>query len=76
MTKSQEKLRHLKTIQTLARGYATATEQKSGASNPKEAFVGVKDGKGNYVVSLIEGDGIGPEISQSIKDIYSCGCSC
>jgi len=26
--------------------------------------------KGNYTVSLIEGDGIGPEISQSVKDIY------
>jgi hypothetical protein len=27
--------------------------------------------QGNYVVSLIEGDGIGPEISESVKDIFS-----
>ena len=27
--------------------------------------------KGNYTVTLIEGDGIGPEISQSVKDIFA-----
>lgn len=27
--------------------------------------------QGNYLVSLIEGDGIGPEISESVKDIFS-----
>lgn len=27
--------------------------------------------KGLYTVSLIEGDGIGPEISQSVKDIFT-----
>ncbi|RMZ07840.1 hypothetical protein D0864_01906, partial [Hortaea werneckii] len=27
--------------------------------------------QGKYTVSLIEGDGIGPEISQSVKDIFS-----
>lgn len=27
--------------------------------------------KGLYTVSLIEGDGIGPEISQSVKDIFA-----
>ena len=26
--------------------------------------------QGLYTVSLIEGDGIGPEISQSVKDIF------
>lgn len=26
--------------------------------------------QGMYIVSLIEGDGIGPEIAQSVKDIY------
>lgn len=26
--------------------------------------------QGKYTVTLIEGDGIGPEISQSIKDIF------
>ena len=27
--------------------------------------------KGKYTVTLIEGDGIGPEISQSVKDIFT-----
>lgn len=27
--------------------------------------------QGLYAVSLIEGDGIGPEISQSVKDIFA-----
>lgn len=27
--------------------------------------------QGNYPVSLIEGDGIGPEISQAVKDIFA-----
>jgi len=26
--------------------------------------------QGNYTVTLIEGDGIGPEISDTVKDIY------
>ncbi|KAI0158785.1 isocitrate dehydrogenase subunit 2 [Pestalotiopsis sp. NC0098] len=34
-------------------------------------FNGVKDASGNYPVSIIEGDGIGPEISQAVKDIFS-----
>lgn len=34
-------------------------------------FKGQKGSDGNYTVSLIEGDGIGPEISQAVKDIYS-----
>ena len=34
-------------------------------------FKGNKGSDGKYTVSLIEGDGIGPEISQSVKDIYS-----
>lgn len=27
--------------------------------------------QGKYMVTLIEGDGIGPEISQSVKDIFT-----
>lgn len=27
--------------------------------------------QGNYTVTLIEGDGIGPEISQAVKDIFA-----
>ncbi|KAM0563638.1 hypothetical protein ACHAPJ_001364 [Fusarium lateritium] len=34
-------------------------------------YNGTKDAKGNYLVSLIEGDGIGPEIAQSVKDIFA-----
>ncbi|KAM3516305.1 hypothetical protein MY11210_000064 [Beauveria gryllotalpidicola] len=34
-------------------------------------YEGIQDAKGNYLVSLIEGDGIGPEISESVKDIFS-----
>ncbi|KAF5020153.1 hypothetical protein F66182_7823 [Fusarium sp. NRRL 66182] len=34
-------------------------------------YNGTKDAKGNFLVSLIEGDGIGPEISQSVKDIFA-----
>lgn len=34
-------------------------------------FEGVKDVNGNYTVSLIEGDGIGPEISTAVKNIFA-----
>lgn len=34
------------------------------------SFTGQKKPNGNYTVTLIEGDGIGVEISQSVKDIY------
>ncbi|KAK1253062.1 hypothetical protein MKX08_004249 [Trichoderma sp. CBMAI-0020] len=34
-------------------------------------YDGTKDSNGNYLVSLIEGDGIGPEIAQSVKDIFA-----
>ncbi|KAL7962957.1 hypothetical protein V8C34DRAFT_268802 [Trichoderma compactum] len=34
-------------------------------------YEGTKDSNGNFLVSLIEGDGIGPEIAQSVKDIFS-----
>ncbi|PGH11533.1 isocitrate dehydrogenase, NAD-dependent [Polytolypa hystricis UAMH7299] len=34
-------------------------------------FPGTKGPDGNYTVTLIEGDGIGPEISQSVKDIFA-----
>lgn len=30
----------------------------------------VKDSKGNYIVTLLKGDGIGPEISESVKRIF------
>ncbi|KAK3318604.1 hypothetical protein B0H66DRAFT_533107 [Apodospora peruviana] len=34
-------------------------------------FNGKKDAQGNYPVSLIEGDGIGPEIAVAVKDIFA-----
>ncbi|KAJ2906335.1 uncharacterized protein MKZ38_002051 [Zalerion maritima] len=34
-------------------------------------FTGEKKSNGLYTVSMIEGDGIGPEISQSVKDIFA-----
>ncbi|GME69111.1 unnamed protein product [[Candida] boidinii] len=34
-------------------------------------FHGQKNANGNYNVTLIEGDGIGPEISKAVVDIYS-----
>ncbi|PPQ94047.1 hypothetical protein CVT25_009895 [Psilocybe cyanescens] len=38
---------------------------------PTAAFAGQKGNNGKYTVTLIPGDGIGPEISESIKDIYT-----
>ncbi|KAF2165082.1 hypothetical protein M409DRAFT_24470 [Zasmidium cellare ATCC 36951] len=47
------------------KGYATAEGDKVAK------FKGQKGSDGKYTVTLIEGDGIGPEIAQSVKDIYS-----
>ncbi|KAI5301585.1 NAD-dependent isocitrate dehydrogenase, partial [Ascosphaera atra] len=33
-------------------------------------FPGQKGADGKYTVTMIEGDGIGPEISKSVKDIF------
>lgn len=46
------------------RTLVTAEKDKVGA------FKGKKGNDGKYTVSLIEGDGIGPEIAKSVKDIY------
>ncbi|KAI9727333.1 MAG: NAD-dependent isocitrate dehydrogenase [Chrysothrix sp. TS-e1954] len=48
----------------LRRCYATAEKDKVAK------FKGQKGSDGLYTVTLIEGDGIGPEISQSVKDIF------
>ena len=32
--------------------------------------------QGNFTVTLIEGDGIGPEISQSVKNIFAAAKVC
>ncbi|KAL1693121.1 hypothetical protein GGG16DRAFT_89305 [Schizophyllum commune] len=38
---------------------------------PTAAFAGQKASNGKYTVTLIPGDGIGPEISEAVKDIYT-----
>ncbi|RSM09029.1 Isocitrate dehydrogenase [NAD] subunit 2, mitochondrial [Fusarium ambrosium] len=43
----------------------------STAGDKVAKYNGTKDANGNFLVSLIEGDGIGPEISQSVKDIFA-----
>ena len=45
--------------------------QTRGYASKIGNFQGKKGSDGKYTVSLIEGDGIGPEISQSVKDIYA-----
>ncbi|CAG9944378.1 unnamed protein product [Clonostachys rosea f. rosea IK726] len=43
----------------------------SSAGDRVAKYEGTKDSKGNYLVSFIEGDGIGPEIAVSVKDIFA-----
>ncbi|KAF8621684.1 hypothetical protein AX15_007697 [Amanita polypyramis BW_CC] len=45
--------------------------RRYASAAPTAAFTGQKGPNGKYSVTLIPGDGIGPEISQSVKDIYS-----
>ncbi|CAE6350496.1 unnamed protein product [Rhizoctonia solani] len=56
-----------------ATGALRATQHRayaSTASGQTAAFAGTKNSKGNYTVTLIPGDGIGPEISEAVKAIY------
>jgi isocitrate dehydrogenase (NAD+) len=55
----------LASIQVPARAFTTP------ASGRIAKFNGTKGSDGKYTVTLIEGDGIGPEISQSVKDIFA-----
>lgn len=50
---------------SFARSYAVANSDRVAKFN------GQKGSDGKYTVTLIEGDGIGPEIAQSVKDIFS-----
>ncbi|GAA5796566.1 isocitrate dehydrogenase, NAD-dependent [Helicostylum pulchrum] len=43
----------------------------TAASTLTEAFHAEKNADGNYTVTLIPGDGIGPEISRSVKAIFA-----
>ena len=56
----------------IGRQYATAVKEKGKVAE----FHGKKGSDGLYTVSLIEGDGIGPEISQSVKDIFTAAKVC
>lgn len=63
-------------MQQSTRVWATSAQSRSYAKDFKSKdevakFHGKKDSNGLYAVSLIEGDGIGPEISQSVKDIFA-----
>jgi isocitrate dehydrogenase (NAD+) len=57
--------------QTLRRGYATTPSSAAANSAPTAAFSARKGANGHYKVTLISGDGIGPEISESVRNIYS-----
>ncbi|KAK0453527.1 mitochondrial NAD-dependent isocitrate dehydrogenase subunit 2 precursor [Armillaria borealis] len=57
----------------IAQGALKRSQQgirRYAAAAPTAGFAGQKGSNGKYTVTLIPGDGIGPEISQSIKDIY------
>ncbi|KAE8211391.1 hypothetical protein CF319_g4101 [Tilletia indica] len=50
-----------------ASAYARAAEPPSSAYQKDK----LQDKDGQFTVSLIEGDGIGPEVAKAVKDIYS-----
>ncbi|MCJ1365428.1 NAD-dependent isocitrate dehydrogenase [Acarospora aff. strigata] len=52
-------------MQTQTRFYSVPYQDKIAK------FTGSKGSDGLYTVTLIEGDGIGPEIAQSVKDIFA-----
>ncbi|KAF4471733.1 isocitrate dehydrogenase (NAD) [Fusarium albosuccineum] len=54
-----------------ATSWAVYNRCYSTAGDKVAKYNGTKDANGNFLVSLIEGDGIGPEISQSVKDIFA-----
>ncbi|KAJ2361780.1 NAD-dependent isocitrate dehydrogenase, partial [Coemansia sp. RSA 2611] len=41
------------------------------ATAPTGQYAGQKNSRGNYEVTLIPGDGIGPEISKSVERIFA-----
>jgi len=58
-------------FQQISRPAFTIAQTRFASSSQAGTFPGQKGSDGKYTVSLIEGDGIGPEIAQSVKDIYS-----
>ncbi|KAI5463150.1 hypothetical protein BGZ63DRAFT_380641 [Mariannaea sp. PMI_226] len=61
----------LRTAPRAATSWAVYNRCYSTAGDRVAKYEGTKDSNGNFLVSLIEGDGIGPEISQSVKDIFA-----
>ncbi|KAK8080486.1 hypothetical protein PG997_008304 [Apiospora hydei] len=63
-------------VRAAPRAAATLSFQNRRFYSDKVAkFTGQKDASGNFPVSIIEGDGIGPEISQAVKDIFAAAKS-
>ncbi|KAF9519073.1 hypothetical protein BS47DRAFT_1337642 [Hydnum rufescens UP504] len=50
---------------------AKAPTRSYATFSPTATFAGKKNAEGKYTVTLIPGDGIGPEISESVKEIYA-----
>lgn len=63
--------RKMLATRSVAQGARTASlVLRNYSASATAGFAGQKASNGKYTVTLIPGDGIGPEISQSIKDIY------
>ncbi|KAG6301912.1 NAD-dependent isocitrate dehydrogenase [Claviceps aff. purpurea] len=58
-------------VRVTPRAAWAAARSYSIAGDRVAKYEATKDSKGNYLVSLIEGDGIGPEIAESVKDIFA-----
>ncbi|KZP32998.1 mitochondrial NAD-dependent isocitrate dehydrogenase subunit 2 precursor [Athelia psychrophila] len=58
---------------SIARGATRSSPllRRYASASPTAAFAGQKGSNGKYTVTLIPGDGIGPEISESVKAIYT-----
>ncbi|EPX71555.1 isocitrate dehydrogenase subunit 2 [Schizosaccharomyces octosporus yFS286] len=48
-----------------------ASFRRMNSSQAKGAFEGVKNANGNYLVTMIAGDGIGPEIAKSVEQVFA-----
>ncbi|MCJ1440743.1 MAG: NAD-dependent isocitrate dehydrogenase [Stictis urceolatum] len=59
------------TLQWAAPTITRVQARKLSEQSKVAKFKGEKGPSGNFTVTLIEGDGIGPEISQSVKDIFT-----
>ncbi|KAG0367367.1 isocitrate dehydrogenase, NAD-dependent [Gamsiella multidivaricata] len=60
----------LQGVKSLSAKTAVRTMASQAASTMPGAFNSKKNANGNYTVTLIPGDGIGPEISESVVKIY------